>query len=96
MKATYMYDTGDARVESVLNPAIKQPTDAIVRVARSCVFGSDLHPDHSMSHSESGGPKCHEAIGGVEATGLTVAFGHTGVAVVHRLVGRTQVLTGIG
>ena len=63
MKATYMYGAGDVRIENVPDPVIKQPTDAIVRVVRSCVCGSDLHPYHSMPHSEAGRPMGHEMIG---------------------------------
>ena len=38
VKATFMYGPGDVRVETVLDPTIQQPTDAIVRVARACVW----------------------------------------------------------
>jgi threonine dehydrogenase-like Zn-dependent dehydrogenase len=44
MRATYMYGAGDVRVIDVPDPIIKEPTDAIVRVVRACVCGSDLHP----------------------------------------------------
>ena len=66
MKATYMYGAGDVRIENVPDPVIQQPTDAIVRVVRSCVCGSDLHPYHSMQHSDAGRPMGHEMIGIVE------------------------------
>ncbi|TBV83886.1 IMP dehydrogenase, partial [Lysinibacillus sp. OL1] len=48
MRATIMYGAGDVRVETVPDPALQQPTDAIVRVVRACVCGSDLHPYHNM------------------------------------------------
>ncbi len=70
MKATYMYGAGDVRIENVPDPVIQQPTDAIVRAVRSCVCGSDLHPYHSMPHSEAGRPMGHEMIGVVEETGI--------------------------
>jgi threonine dehydrogenase-like Zn-dependent dehydrogenase len=34
MKVTFMYGAGDVRVETVPDPDIQQPTDAIVRVVR--------------------------------------------------------------
>jgi threonine dehydrogenase-like Zn-dependent dehydrogenase len=72
MKATYMYGAGDVRVETVPDPIIQQPTDAIVRVVRSCVCGSDLHPFHSMAHGTVGRPMGHELIGVVEEIGSSV------------------------
>jgi hypothetical protein len=37
MRATYIYGAGDIRVINVPDPAIQQPTDAIVRVVRACI-----------------------------------------------------------
>ncbi|MHA7207923.1 zinc-binding dehydrogenase [Arthrobacter sp. MDT1-65] len=73
MKATLMYGAGDVRVETVNDPTLQQPTDAIVRVVRACVCGSDLHPYHSMPSSTSGTPMGHEMIGIVEETGSAVS-----------------------
>jgi threonine dehydrogenase-like Zn-dependent dehydrogenase len=42
MKAVVLYGAGDVRVEQVLDPILRLPTDAIVRVVSSCVCGSDL------------------------------------------------------
>jgi threonine dehydrogenase-like Zn-dependent dehydrogenase len=42
MRATVMYGQGDVRVETVPDSQIKEPTDAIFRVTRACVCGSDL------------------------------------------------------
>jgi threonine dehydrogenase-like Zn-dependent dehydrogenase len=72
MKATFMYGAGDVRVETVPDPVITEPTDAIVRVVRACVCGSDLHPYHSMPHSADGSPMGHELIGVVEDIGAAV------------------------
>jgi threonine dehydrogenase-like Zn-dependent dehydrogenase len=72
MKATFMYGAGDVRVETVPDPVIQQPTDAIVRVVRACVCGSDLHPYHSLPASEDGLSMGHELIGVVEETGSAV------------------------
>jgi hypothetical protein len=38
MRATVIYGAGDVRVETVPDPVIQRPTDALVRVVRACVF----------------------------------------------------------
>ena len=38
-----MYGAGDVRIEDVPDPAIHAPADAIVRVVRAAICGSDLH-----------------------------------------------------
>ena len=72
MRATIMYAAGDVRVEKVSEPALTEPTDAIVRVIRACICGSDLWPYRSMERSETGQSMGHEAIGVVEAVGSGV------------------------
>ena len=67
-----MYGPGDVRVENVPDPTLQQPTDAVVRVVRTCVCGSDLHPYHSKPASAEGSPMGHEFIGVVEETGSAV------------------------
>jgi threonine dehydrogenase-like Zn-dependent dehydrogenase len=67
-----MYAAGDVRVEDVPDAAIVEPTDAILRVTRACICGSDLHPYHQMQRSETGRPMGHEAIGVVEDVGAGV------------------------
>lgn len=76
MRATVMYGAGDVRVETLPDPSILEPTDAIVRSVRACICGSDLHPFHSMPRRTDGAPMGHELIGVVEETGSAV----TGVA----------------
>lgn len=73
MKAIYMFGAGDVRVETVADPTIQNPTDAIVRVTRACVCGSDLHPYHSMKPTAGGHSMGHEFIGVVEEVGSDVA-----------------------
>jgi threonine dehydrogenase-like Zn-dependent dehydrogenase len=73
MKATIMFGAGDVRIETVPDPVIHEPTDAIVRVVRACICGSDLHPYHSMKPSPSGTPMGHELIGVVEEVGSAVS-----------------------
>jgi threonine dehydrogenase-like Zn-dependent dehydrogenase len=72
MRATYMYGAGDVRVVDVPDPALQQPTDALVRVVRACVCGSDLHPYHSMPATPKGATMGHEFIGVVEEIGAGV------------------------
>lgn len=67
-----MYGAGDVRVVDVPDPTIQQPTDALVRVIRACVCGSDLHPFHSMPADPAGSPMGHEFIGVVEEVGSEV------------------------
>jgi threonine dehydrogenase-like Zn-dependent dehydrogenase len=68
-----MYGAGDVRVENLADPKLEAPTDAIVRVERACVCGSDLHPYHSMPAAEQGTPMGHEFIGVVEEVGSAVS-----------------------
>jgi threonine dehydrogenase-like Zn-dependent dehydrogenase len=73
MRATVMHSAGDVRIENVPDPVIVEPTDAILRVVRACVCGSDLWPYNSMEPSEVGQSMGHEAIGVVEDVGAAVS-----------------------
>src|ERR671915_2341294 len=72
MRATVMYEAGDVRVEYVPDATIIEPTDALIRVTRACICGSDLHPYHQMERGETGTRMGHEAIGVVEDVGSQV------------------------
>ena len=72
MKATVMYSAGDVRIENVSDASIAKPTDAVVRVTRACICGSDLWPYRGMAANEAGRRMGHEAIGVVEAIGAEV------------------------
>jgi len=72
MRATIMYRAGDVRVENVPDAKLTEPTDALVRITRACICGSDLWPYKDMEPSEKGQPMGHEAIGVVEAVGAEV------------------------
>ncbi len=72
MRATVMYGAGDVCIEDVPDAAIVEPTDAVVRVTRACICGSDLWPYNQMERSETGQPMGHEAVGVVEAVGAEV------------------------
>ncbi|EPR76319.1 Threonine dehydrogenase [Leifsonia rubra CMS 76R] len=72
MRATYIYGAGDVRVITAPDPTLVEGTDAIVRITRACVCGSDLHPFHSMKADADGRPIGHEFIGTVEEIGNDV------------------------
>ena len=72
MRATVMYGAGDVRIENVPDPKITEPTDAVIRVTRACVCGSDLWPYQKMEQSDTGRVMGHEAIGVVEDVGADV------------------------
>jgi threonine dehydrogenase-like Zn-dependent dehydrogenase len=72
MRATVMYAAGDVRIENVPDAGLVEPTDALVRVTRACICGSDLWPYKSLERTDSGRRMGHEAIGVVEAVGADV------------------------
>src|SRR4249920_4196014 len=72
MRATVMYGVHDVRVETVPDARLVEPTDALVRVTRACICGSDLWPYNSMKPTGTGNRMGHEFIGIVEAIGTDV------------------------
>lgn len=68
-----MYQAGDVRVETVPDPVLREPTDAIVRVTSACICGSDLWPYQSMEARGDGRRMGHEFIGIVEEVGAQVS-----------------------
>jgi threonine dehydrogenase-like Zn-dependent dehydrogenase len=74
MRATVMYGAGDVRMESLPDPVLQERTDAVVRVVRACVCGTDLHLYHSMPASAAGSPMGHEFLGVVEEIGTEVSW----------------------
>jgi threonine dehydrogenase-like Zn-dependent dehydrogenase len=69
MRATIMYGAGDVRIEDVPDAHLIESTDALVRVTRAAICGSDLWPYNQMEHSDTGRRMGHEFIGAVEAVG---------------------------
>jgi threonine dehydrogenase-like Zn-dependent dehydrogenase len=67
-----MYGAGDVRVENVPDARIVEPTDALLRVTRACICGSDLWPYNQMEPSKTGRRMGHEFIGVVDAVGADV------------------------
>src|SRR5206468_10123506 len=82
VRATLMYGAGDVRVENVPDAHLVEPTDALVRVTRAGICGSDLWPYKSMEPTESGSRMGHEFIGIVDAVGDEVRTIKTGDLVV--------------
>ncbi len=67
-----MYGAGDVRVENVPDAHLIESTDALVRVTRAAICGSDLWPYKSMDPTDTGRRMGHEFIGIVEAIGAEV------------------------
>jgi threonine dehydrogenase-like Zn-dependent dehydrogenase len=82
MRAAVMFAAGDVRIQDVADAAIVEPTDAVVRVTRACICGSDLWPYASAERTEIGQPMGHEAIGVVDAVGPEVRTVRPGDVVV--------------
>jgi len=73
MRATIMHKAGDVRIENVPDPGIQEPTDALIRITRACICGSDLWPYNDLEPTPDGLPMGHEAIGIVDDVGSAVA-----------------------
>jgi threonine dehydrogenase-like Zn-dependent dehydrogenase len=74
MRATLIYGAGDVRIENVPDPRIQEPTDAVVRVLRSCICGSDLWRYNGSTPVPAQGSRIgHEFLGVVEDTGPDVS-----------------------
>ena len=73
MKAVTWHGTHDVRVDTVPDPAIEHPTDAIVRVTSTGICGSDLHLYEVLgAYIDAGDILGHEPMGVVEAVGAEV------------------------
>lgn len=73
MKAICWMGTGKVEVQTVEDPKIINPSDAILRVTRTAICGSDLHLyDGYIPTMESGDILGHEFMGVVEEVGSEV------------------------
>jgi threonine dehydrogenase-like Zn-dependent dehydrogenase len=68
MRGVIMRSPGDVRVEDRTDPAIIDPTDAIIRLTATCICGSDLWPYRGVEHVDHQ-PMGHEYVGIVEQVG---------------------------
>jgi threonine dehydrogenase-like Zn-dependent dehydrogenase len=73
MKALAWHGRRDVRVDTVPDPAIEHPTDAIVRITTTAICGSDLHLYEVLGpFMEEGDILGHEPMGIVEEVGSAV------------------------
>ena len=72
MRGAVLHAPGDVRVENRPDPTIEQPTDAIIRLAATCVCGSDLWPYRGIEDVAGPAPMGHEYVGVVEEVGSDV------------------------
>jgi threonine dehydrogenase-like Zn-dependent dehydrogenase len=86
MRATLIYGAGDIRVDTVPDPVLREPTDAVVRVVAACICGSDLWPYGSRPVSEHGDRIGHEFLGVIEDVGADVSGFKAGDMVVAPFV----------
>lgn len=85
MRGVVMYSAGDVRVEEREDPKIIEPTDAIIKLAATCICGSDLWPYRGVepaNHQVMG----HEYVGVVEEIGSDVKTMKVGDFVVGSFV----------
>src|SRR6201992_1604982 len=70
MKALCWHGKGDVRIDTVPDPKIEEPRDAIVKITSTAICGSDLHLlDGFMPTMESGDVLGHEFMGEVVEVG---------------------------
>jgi threonine dehydrogenase-like Zn-dependent dehydrogenase len=73
MRAVTFHGRRDVRVETVPDPAIEEPTDAIIRVTSTGICGSDLHLYEVLGpFMDEGDILGHEPMGIVEEVGAEV------------------------
>ena len=75
MKAVVYHGPHDMRVENVADPGLQEPTDALLRIERTAICGSDLHLWHSEAFAEAVEPGFvvgHEFLGTVLEVGSAV------------------------
>src|SRR3954453_21242103 len=73
MKAVAWHGKRDVRVDTVADPTIENPTDAIVRITTTAICGSDLHLYEVLGPFIGEGDILgHEPIGVVEEVGSDV------------------------
>ncbi len=73
MRATVFHGPFDVRVEQVPDAALREPTDAVVRITHAAICGSDLWPYRGLEPFPPGGRLGHEWMGMVEEVGSQVS-----------------------
>ncbi|WP_372351341.1 zinc-dependent alcohol dehydrogenase family protein [Streptomyces sp. KL116D] len=82
MRGAVIHAPGDVRFETLADPKILEPTDAIIRTAVTCVCGSDLWPFRGLDTVDEPHPMGHEYVGFVEEVGSEVTAVRPGQFVV--------------
>jgi alcohol dehydrogenase len=82
MKGTVFHGPHDVRVERVDDPTLQSTTDAIVRITRAGICGSDLHFYHGAFPIAPGFVLGHEGVGVIEEVGIGVEHLRKGQRVV--------------
>ncbi|MBI5159826.1 MAG: alcohol dehydrogenase catalytic domain-containing protein [Micrococcales bacterium] len=82
MQQVIMHAAGIVRVEERPDPRIEQPTDAVIRLAATCVCGSDLWAYRGVESVKAPMPMGHEYCGVVEEVGSGVSIAKVGDFVV--------------
>jgi threonine dehydrogenase-like Zn-dependent dehydrogenase len=72
MRGAVLHAPGDVRLDTRDDPRIEQPTDAIIKLAATCVCGSDLWPYRGIETVDGPAPMGHEYVGVVEEIGPEV------------------------
>lgn len=72
MRGAVLHGPRDVRLEERPDPKITAPTDAIIRIAATCVCGSDLWPYRGIQAIDGPTPMGHEYCGVVEEVGSAV------------------------
>src|SRR3954469_19148744 len=85
MRGVVMHAPGDIRVEKREDPKIIEPTDAVIRLAATCICGSDLWPYRGAEPVDHL-PMGHEYVGVVEEIGSDVTTMKLGDFVVGSFV----------
>jgi threonine dehydrogenase-like Zn-dependent dehydrogenase len=83
VKAVVWHGKEDVRVDNVADPAIRRPTDAVIRITSTAICGSDLHLYSKLGIAMKEGDIIgHEPMGVVEEVGAEVRHIRAGDRVV--------------
>ena len=93
MRATVMYGAGDVRVEDVPDARLIEPADALVRVTRAAICGSDLWPYKSMPPDDTGRRMGHELSASSRPSAPTSRQSRRATLSSRRFCGRTAAVS---
>ena len=72
MRALCWHGKGDVRVDTVPDPKIEHPRDAVIKITACAICGSDLHMYEGRTSMETGRVFGHENLGEVIEVGAGV------------------------